>query len=79
LSHSGGEVFGPFMLSAMVNGMLTCVLAVGVDLSAEELKTWMASGLTTPPTGTAIELARREGWIAVPHAGSLSELQRVAT
>ena len=27
-SHSGGEVFAPFMLSALVNGMLTHVLAI---------------------------------------------------
>ncbi len=44
--------------------------AVIAALSAAAL----ARGLTTPPTGDAIELAKCEGWIAVPHAGSLSEL-----
>jgi predicted nuclease with RNAse H fold len=37
-----------------------------------------ARGLTTPPTGSAMELARREGWIVVPHAGSVSQLIKVA-
>lgn len=32
------------------------------------------SGLTTPPTASTIGLAKAEGWIAVPNAGSLSGL-----
>jgi predicted nuclease with RNAse H fold len=32
------------------------------------------SGLTSPPTGSAMDLAGREGWIAVPKDGSLSRL-----
>jgi predicted nuclease with RNAse H fold len=44
------------MLSALVNGMLTCVLAVGVDLSAEELKTWMASVELLPSGATLARL-----------------------
>ncbi len=34
----------------------------------------LALGLTIPPPGEDAALARTEGWIAVPHAGTLSQL-----
>ena len=35
-----------------------------------------SAGLTTPPSGSAIDLARCEGWIAMPNEGSLPGLLR---
>jgi hypothetical protein len=37
-----------------------------------------AAGLTTPPTGSAVDLARGEGRIVVPHEGSVCELLKAS-